>query len=139
VNSSRGYIITPNLSRIRRAVKEAFSVSLDLLDQRDRLGEEQARVWVQDASGRGLSAGNAEWLAYNGLDASAPNRRVANQLATTEIKVYNGAETRMPETVAFLEKVYGATVVPVVDPTVTVDFIVTLGRDAPDKQVDALG
>ncbi len=137
--SSRGYIITPNISRIRRAVREAFSVSAELLAQRDRLGEEQARVWVQDASGRGLSAGNAEWLAYNGLDASAPNRRVADQLATTEITVYNGAETRMPETVAFLEQVYGATVVPVVDPTVIVDFIVTLGRNAPEKQVDALG
>ncbi len=138
-NSSRGYIITPNLSRIRRAVKEAFSVSADLLAQRDRLGEEEARVWVMDASGRGLSAGNAEWLAYNGLDASAPNKRVANQIATTEIMVYNGAETTMPETVKFLEKLYGATVVPVVDPTVTVDFIITLGRDAPDHQVDALG
>jgi LCP family protein required for cell wall assembly len=137
--SSRGYIITPNISRIRRAVREAFSVSAELLAQRDRLGEEQARVWVQDASGRSLSTGNAEWLAYNGLDASAPNRKVANQLATTEIKVYNGAETRMAETVAFLEKVYGATVVSVVDPTVTVDFIVTLGRNAPAKQVDALG
>ncbi len=138
-NSSRGYIITPNLSRIRRAVKEAFSVSADLLAQRDRLGEEEARVWVMDASGQHLSAGNAEWLAYNGLDASAPNKKVANQLATTEIKVYNGAETAMPETVKFLEKVYGVTVVPVADPTVTVDFIITLGRDAPDKQVDALG
>ena len=138
-NSSRGYIITPNLSRIRRAVKEAFSVSADLLDQRDRLGEEEARVWVLDASGRGLSAGNAEWLAYNGLDASAPNKRVKNQIASTEIIAYNGAETAMPETVKFLEKIYGATVVPTVDPTVTVDFIITLGRDAPDKQVDALG
>ena len=138
-NSSRGYIITPNLSRMRRAVKEAFSVSADLLAQRDRLGEEEARVWVMDASGRGLSAGNAEWLAYNGLDASAPNKRVKNQIASTEIIVYNGAETKMPETVTFLEKVYGTTVVPVVDPTVTVDFIITLGRNAPDEQVDALG
>ncbi len=138
-NSSRGYIITPNISRIRRAVKEAFSISADLLAQRDRLGEEEARVWVQDASGRGLSAGNAEWLAYNGLDASAPNKRIATQIATSEIRVYNGAEATMLETVAFLEEVYGATVVPVTDPTVTVDFIVTLGRNAPDNQVDAVG
>lgn len=138
-NSARGYIITPNVTRIRRAVKEAFSISADLLAQRDRLGEEEARVWVQDASGRGLSAGNAEWLAYNGLDASAPNKRISTQIATTEIAVYNGAGAKMPETVAFLEKVYGVTVVTVVDPTVTVDFIVTLGRDAPEKQVDAVG
>ena len=45
----------------------------------------------------------------------------------------------MPETVKFLERVYHATVVPVTDPGVTQDFVITLGRDAPDKQVDAVG
>jgi hypothetical protein len=45
----------------------------------------------------------------------------------------------MPETVKFLEGLYGTTVVPVTDPGVTVDFIVTLGKDAPDKAVDAVG
>jgi hypothetical protein len=29
--------------------------------------------------------------------------------------------------------------VPVTDPKVTVDFIVTLGKDAPDKVVEAVG
>ena len=45
----------------------------------------------------------------------------------------------MPETVKYLEDLYGATVVPVTDPGVTVDFIVTLGKDAPDKEVQAVG
>ncbi len=70
--------------------------------------------------------------------ASAPNKRVDTQASST-IKVYNGAETRMPATIRFLERVYDTTVVPVTDPKVTVDFIITLGRDAPNRQVDAVG
>ena len=136
---SRGYIIAPNVSRIRQAVKEAFSVSSALLAQRDALAEEEAKAWVYNGSGRsGLSASTAEWLAYNGLDASAPNKRVDTR-PTTRIEVYNGAESKMPATIKFLERVYDTTVVPVTDPTVTVDFIVTLGQDAPNRKVDAVG
>jgi LCP family protein required for cell wall assembly len=138
--SSRGYIIQPNVVRIRNAVHDAFSVSPTLSALRERLGSESARVWVYNASGReGLSGKTAEWLAFNGVEASAPVKRVANQLATTRIEVYNGAEKDMPETIKFLEKTYKTTVVPVTDPTVTVDLIITLGRDAPDKKVDAIG
>jgi hypothetical protein len=73
------------------------------------------------------------------MEASAPVKKVATQLATTRIEVYNGAETESPETIKFLEKVYKTTVVPVTDPSVTVDFIVTLGRNAPNKEIDAVG
>jgi LCP family protein required for cell wall assembly len=137
---SRGYIITPNIVRIRKAVKETFSVSPALMAQRERLGSEAARVWVYNASGRdGLSSTTAEYLAFNGIEASAPVKRVANQLATTRIEVYNGAELESPETVKFLEKVYKVTVVPVTDPKVTVDYVITLGRDAPNKEINAVG
>ena len=139
-SSPRGYIITPNVVRIRKAVKEAFSVSPELAAQRDRLGSEAAAVWVYNASGRtGLSSRAAEYLAYRGLEASAPNKRIADPLARTRIEAYNGAETAMPETVKYLEELYGATIVPVTDPDVTVDFVVTLGKDAPDKEVEAVG
>ena len=48
LGSSRGYIIEPNVVRIRQAVKQAFSVSPALLAQRERLGAESvARVGVQ--------------------------------------------------------------------------------------------
>ena len=115
-------------------------MSPELAAQRDRLGSEAAAVWVYNASGRtGLANRAADYLAYNGLEASAPNKRIADTLAKTRIEVYNGAEAEMPETVKFLEKLYGATVVPVTDPDVSVDFIVTLGKDAPDKKVDAVG
>ena len=92
--SPRGYIITPNVVRIRKAVNQAFKVSAETMALRDRLGAEAARVWVLNASGRsGLSARTAEYLAYNGLEASAPNRRIADQAAATKIVVYNGAES----------------------------------------------
>ena len=136
----RGYIITPNVVRIRKAVKDAFSVSPSLMAQRERLGSEAARVWVYNASGRsGLSSRAAEYLAYNGVEASAPIKGVANQLASTRIEVYNGAEADMPETIKFLERVYKTKVVLVADPSVTVDMVITLGRDAPDRKVDAVG
>ena len=136
----RGYIIEPNVVRIRNAVKNAFSVSLALLAQRDRLGSEAARVWVYNASGRtDLASQTADYLAYNGLEASAPNKRIATTLPATRIEVYNGAEADMSETIKFLEKVYNTTVIPVTDPKVNVDLIVTLGRDAPTKKIDAVG
>jgi LCP family protein required for cell wall assembly len=139
MNSDRGYIITPNIVRIRKAVKEAFKVSPALLAQREGLGEEAARVLVYNGSGRtGLAARAAEYLAYSGLEASAPNKK-AETLATSRIEAYNGAETAMPETVKFLEKLYGVTVVPVSDPAVSADFVVTLGRDAPDREVQDVG
>ena len=140
LSSPRGYVITPNVARIRKAVKEAFSVSPELAAQRDRLGSEAASVWAYNASGRAdLANRAAEYLAYNGLEASAPNKRITEPLAKTRIEVFNGAEAAMTETVKFLEKLYGVTVVPVTDPDVSVDFIVTLGKDAPDKKVDAVG
>lgn len=139
LTSPRGYIITPNVVRIRRAVREAFSVSADLLAQRERIGAEGATVWVLDASGRaGLGSRTAEFLAYNGLAASAPNRREDEQ-ATTRIEVYNGAQAELPETIRYLERLYDTTVVPVDEPGVTVDLVITLGRDAPDREVEAVG
>ena len=140
LNSPRGYIITPNVPRIRRAVDEAFSISADVIAQRDRLGEEKARVWVYDASGRaGISSRTAEYLAYNGLNASAPNRRLDERQANTRIEVYNGAEADMPETIKYLERVYDTTVVQVDDPSVGVDLIITLGSNAPDREIKPLG
>jgi LCP family protein required for cell wall assembly len=140
LHSDRGYIITPNVVRVRKAVKDAFKVSPALLAQRERLGAEAARVLVYNASGRtALSARTSEYLAYSGLEASAPNKRLDETRATSRIEAYNGAETAMPETVAFLEELYGVTVVPVADPAVKEDFVITLGRDAPDREVQDVG
>lgn len=141
LNSPRGYIITPNVVRIRRAVKDAFSIKADVLAQRDRLAAETARVWVLNASGRvNMANTTAEYLAYYGLDASAPNSRTPPTAARTRIVIYNGAGVGMPETIKYLESVYGVTPTTATDPTkAAVDIVITLGQDAPDKVIDALG
>jgi LCP family protein required for cell wall assembly len=134
-NSSGTYVVEPNVARIRKAVKEAFSTSPELLDLRDRLSAEEARVWVLNGSGRsGLNTDAAEYLAYDGLDASAPKKSAPRQAKTT-IVAYNGAETSMPATVSYLEDLYKVKVTTATDPTVPVDLVVTLGADAPALNV----
>ena len=113
-------------------MKEAFSTPPALLELRERLGAEAARLWVLNGSGRpGLSSSTADRLAYDGLDASAPNQKAA-QTGSTKIVVYNGAEAEMPETIAYLEDLFKTKVTTATDPKVTVDMIITLGRDAPN-------
>ena len=139
-NSDRGYIITPRVARIRSAVREAFSLSAEQLALRERLAAEGAQVWVLNASGRnGLATRVADYLAYDGLEASAPVRGQGPNAATTKIVVYNGAEAGMAETIAYLERVLGAKATVATDPDVTADIVVTLGRDAPDLEVDTPG
>ena len=139
MSSPLGYIVDPNVVRIRKAVKEAFSIKPEVLALRDRLGAEAARVWVLNGSGR-TSAGSdtAGYLSYYGLDASSPNQKVTARPATA-IVVYNGAETEMADTVAYLEGKYGVKATLATDPTMSVDVVVTLGRDAPNLSVQAVG
>ena len=104
----RGYIIEPNIARIRRAVKDAFSTpGVAARAARPARAPRRPRVWVLNGSGRtGLSTTTADRLAYDGLDASAPNQRVDTQPATTKIVVYNGAEAELPETIKYLENLF---------------------------------
>jgi LCP family protein required for cell wall assembly len=138
--SDRGYIITPNVARIRRAVDQAFKVTPQLLARREQLEEEGATVWVLNGSGRsGLETSTAAYLEYQGITASAPRRQTDDRPATTKIVVYNGAEAELADTIAYLQKRFKTTVTTATDPKVTVDIVVTLGRDAPDLDIDAVG
>jgi LCP family protein required for cell wall assembly len=136
----RGYIIIPNITRIRAAVQDAFSVDPNVLALRDRMNAEGAQVWVLNASGKtGLASKAADYLGYDGIDASAPNQRPPNLLPTTQVEVYNGAEADMADTIAYLEGLYHVKATMTNDPSVTVDIIVTLGKDAPTLQIDTPG
>jgi LCP family protein required for cell wall assembly len=129
-----------NAARVRAAVAQAFTVSPLLLAQRDQLGAEGAQVWVQgSATTQALAANNADYLAYYGLDASAPNSVTKTTPAKTTITVYNGAETSLGATIAYLQQLYGVQVRMVADPTVTVDIIVTLGSDAKTLTIPNVG
>lgn len=131
--------IVINTPRVRQAVAQAFTVNQKLLDQRDQLAEEGAQVWVQgSAATRSLAANNADYLAYYGVDASAPNKAVAPPGKTT-ITVYGDAQTKFGSTIAFLEKLYKVKVVQGTDPTAVADIVVVLGSDAKTLVIPNVG
>jgi len=130
----RGFVIIPNVTRIRAAVREAFVVDPALESRRVRLAKEAARVWVLNGSGEegqaGRIAGYLDWLGFN---VSAPNRApVPPRLPGTRIVVYNGAETRLTETIAVLEEVFGVQAQLAADPAAGADVVVSTGRQTPD-------
>jgi LCP family protein required for cell wall assembly len=140
LSSPRGYIITPNVSRIRKAVDQAFKITPELLARRERLESEGASVWVLNGSGRAsLETSSAEFLEYQGLNASAPKRTIDTRPAKTKIVVYNGKESDLPETIKYLERRFSTTVETETDPSRSVDIVITLGKDAPNLSVDAVG
>jgi polyisoprenyl-teichoic acid--peptidoglycan teichoic acid transferase len=132
-SDQRGYIILPNISRIRQAVRDAFKVDPGLAEARDAVAAEGAEVWVLNGTNRtGLAANLAAYLDYLGVAATAPNQRPDTRgLNGTTIRAYNGAETTFPLTVAMLQDALGVTVVPISDPAVHVDFIVITGAATP--------
>jgi LCP family protein required for cell wall assembly len=130
---NRGYIIQPNISRIRAAIRNAFSVDPNLAAARDALLQEGAQVWVLNGSGRtGEAARLAQFLSYLGIDATAPNQRPnTSGLQKTTIRAFNGAETDDPLTLAALEQTFAVQVQAVTDPSVRADFEVITGFNTP--------
>ena len=66
-------------------------------------------MWVLNGtSDRSRGTRIAGFLDYHGLAASAPRQRPSGAVpADTTIVVYNGAETKYPATIAYLEKTLG--------------------------------
>ncbi len=130
----RGYVIIPYVDKIRAAVASVFTTDPALEADREKLSAEGANVWVLNGSGQqGQASQIATYLEFLGINASAPSQRPDTQgLADTRIAVYNGAETRLPETLKVLEQVFGVQPVMQTDPAVTVDVVVTTSSRTPD-------
>lgn len=140
LQSEIGYKIVPNVRNIRRAVANAFTGDPQIEERRAELGAEGGRVWVLNGSGKaGQASALAGYLLYNGVDASAPTQRVEIRPPDTRIVVYNGAESRLSATVAFLEGVFKVKVTTASDPAVNVDIILTTGRGTPELEAPAAG
>ncbi len=131
--SPRGYILVPRLERIRAAVESAFEADFGGADRRDRLALEGAAVYVLNGSGTsGQASRIADYLDFLGIAASAPSQKPdVRGLPGTTLRVYNGAETLMPLTMAALEALFGATAELIVDPTVTTDIVIITGTGTP--------
>jgi LCP family protein required for cell wall assembly len=128
------YTLSPNVARIRAAVASAFNFDPRVEAQRQAVAQEGAQVWVLNGTGgTGTAAAVAGYLDFRGVAASAPNQRppAGTVPANTIIRVYNGAETKLPLTMALLDQAFGVQALPVTDPAVRVDVIVTTGRKTP--------
>ena len=128
------YKYFPDVNKIRTAVANAFKVDPALEDLRAALGNENGAIWVLNGGGDlGQASGIAAYLEYYGLTASAPTTKPPNTGAsTTQIVVYNGAETRLPETIKFLESKFKVQVTMKQDPAVSVDVIITVNSATPN-------
>jgi LCP family protein required for cell wall assembly len=135
------YTLSPNVPRIRAAVAGAFDFDPRLEARRQAVAQEGAQVWVLNGTGAtGTAAAVAGYLDFRGVAASAPNQTppAGGIPANTVIRVYNGAETKLPLTMALLEEVFGVQALPVTDPAVRVDVIVTTGRKTPTLEAPVI-
>jgi hypothetical protein len=74
----------------------------------------------------------AAYLQYYGLTASSPTTRPSNAgLTGTQVVVYNGAETRLSQTIAFLQSKLKTQVILKNDPAVPVDIVITTTSQTP--------
>jgi LCP family protein required for cell wall assembly len=128
------YKYLPNVSKIRAAVANAFKTDPQLEDTRAALGDEEGAIWVLNGTSQtGQASTLASYLEYYGLTASAPTTKPdTSGLSATRIVVYNGAEARLPETIAFLESKFKVKVQLKQDKAVSVDVIITTGRSTPN-------
>ena len=133
---SRGCVVIPNIDRIKQAVDNAFSTDPRDEALRQALAGEGAHLWVLN----GTSAANkaallAGYLEYHGLAASAPRSKPKGSVPSkTVITVYNGAETKIPATIAYLESVFDVQVTTKTDEKIPVDVVITVGRNTPDLE-----
>jgi polyisoprenyl-teichoic acid--peptidoglycan teichoic acid transferase len=133
LNSPRGYIIEPNIPRIRAAVQEAFTANPSDEAERQKLATEGADLWVLNGTGdTSIGPKLSGFLEWQGINASAPRQRPPGAVpATTTIVAYNGALADNPDTVAYLQQTFGTTVVEKDDPAIRADFILTVGKNTP--------
>jgi LCP family protein required for cell wall assembly len=128
------YKYLPDVNKIRAAVANAFKVDPALEDTRAALGNENGTIWVLNGSNvDGQASSLAAYLEYYGLTASAPTRKPDQTgLSTTRIVVYNGAESRLPQTIQFLEGKFKVQVETKTDPAISVNIVITTGRSTPN-------
>jgi LCP family protein required for cell wall assembly len=126
------YVLRVRADRIRAAVTSAFKANPVEEEQRLALSAEGASIWVLNGTGDAERAQNlAAWMEYRGLNASSPRQRPDDRPSKTRLVVYNGAEERIPATVAFLEKALKTTAVLRNDRAARVDVAVIVASDTP--------
>ena len=127
------YQYIPDVRKIKTTVANAFKIDPQLENRRNAFAQEAASIWVLNGSGRSLQSSNiVGYLDYYGLTASAPTQKPDSIPSSTRIVVYNGAETGLTQTIAFLEATFKTKVVLVNDPTAHVDIVITTAKSTAD-------
>ena len=93
-------------------------------------------MWVLNGtSDNGRGAALAGFLDFHGLAASSPRQRPAGAVpSNTSIVVYNGAEAKLPDTIAYLEQTFGVQVTLKDDPAIRADVVITVGKKTPNLE-----
>ncbi len=132
-NHNGSYVIIPKVDRIRAAVRDAFTADPTIVDRREAISAEGASVYILNGARQaGQASKIADYLEFLGMAASAPAQKPdVTGLAATTIRVYNGAETSAPLTIAALEGVFGVKAQLLTDPAATADIVITTGTGTP--------
>jgi LCP family protein required for cell wall assembly len=132
VSNACGDSNTINVTKVRQAVKNAFSANPSDEARREKIAAEGASVWVLNGSGQtGQASGIAAYLEYQGISASAPTQKPPTAPAATKIVVYNGAEQSDSATVAYLQQLFNVQATLVTDATARVDIVITTAKATP--------
>ena len=103
-----------------------------------------ARTWPRRVPRCGSSTGPATTAAGRRSPASStstasprpsPRQRPAGAVpSNTSIVVYNGAEAKLPDTIAYLEQTFGVQVTLKDDPAIRADVVITVGKKTPNLE-----
>ncbi len=129
----RGYVIIPYIAKIKAAVDAAINNNPAQASQQAALAKEAARITVLNGSGVAGQAGRtAAYLVSRGLNATASSQAPAQASPPqTVIQVYNGAQARLPQTLALLSQVFWVQPTLVTDPSVSVDIVIVTSSATP--------
>ncbi len=136
------YWLKPKVDLIRQTVQQAFSASPELLAERQALRSEAATVWVLNGSGiAGQATAVSGYLDYLGMNAEVPPVNGGHATGPTQtatvVTFYNGAESKLPETVRVLEAVFKVKIVTATDPSMKADVVVITGTSTPKLSAPA--
>lgn len=132
------YELRANVPAIRSAVNGIFTTTAAQAERRSKLEAEGAQVFVLN----GTTGANtktvriSEYLDSIGVNATVPpingGQADATTYTDTMIRVYNGAEEDLPETIAVLEEEFGTTAEPASDLEQEASIAVIVGTGTPE-------
>ena len=140
---NRQYALVARVAKMQQAVADVFSTDPKAIERQQTLDSEAAVVhFLNGTKGSNQRTTNvADYFDQIGIDSSVPpinaGKAERDDYADTVITAYNGAADDKPETLKLLEDKLGVTAVTADDPAQTADFLVIVGKSAPNLKPKA--